>query len=91
MSRITIALCLMTALLVGCATSSQDEEAPEPSVVSQPAAAPAPPPAAPAPEPVAVSAPMLPDTASSLPLLGLAGAGAIGLAGALRALRRFLA
>jgi hypothetical protein len=88
MKRILIALCL-AALVAGCATSSEEEPAPEPTPVAQPAPPP-PPPAAPAPEPMPVAQPMLPETAGTLPLVGLAGAGALALAGALRGLRRFL-
>lgn len=87
MKRILIALCL-AALVAGCATSSEEEPAPEPTPVAQPA--PPPPPAAPAPEPMPVAQPMLPETAGTLPLVGMVGAGALALAGALRGLRRFL-
>ncbi|MBW2382991.1 MAG: hypothetical protein JRG92_05110 [Deltaproteobacteria bacterium] len=89
MNRVLIALCL-AALVAGCATSSEEEPPAEPTPVVQPA-----PPAAPAPvaepEPTPVAEPVLPETAGTLPLVGMAGAGALALAGALRALRRFLA
>ena len=53
---------------------------------------PKPEPVAPKPEPVAVARPepVLPKTASALPRLGLAGVGALGVAGLLRVLRRRL-
>ncbi|MBW2231562.1 MAG: hypothetical protein JRH17_14340 [Deltaproteobacteria bacterium] len=91
MNRVLIALCL-AALVAGCATSSEEEPPAEPTPVVQPAppAAPAPAPVA-EPEPTPVAEPVLPETAGTLPLVGMAGAGALALAGALRALRRFLA
>ena len=85
MSRIlTLAFCA-AALGLACQTQTEPEAtpAPEPVVV-----------AAPAPEPVAAvvvveePAPVLPKTASAVPLVGLLGAGALGLGMAMRIARR---
>jgi hypothetical protein len=103
MPRILILSALITLLAAACATSQPQTEPPAEEIpVAQPAPAPpeplpvavAPPPAAaPAPEPVAepVAAPplVLPETASQLPLVGLAGLASIGLGGVVRTLRRW--
>ncbi len=94
MSRILITLCL-AALIAGCATNTEEEPPPAPEPVAQPAPAPPPPPPAPKrapePEPTPVAQPMLPETAGHLPLVGLLGTGALALAGALHAVRRYIA
>jgi hypothetical protein len=91
MLRITIAILLVSFLSFACASTQTEEPVEEP-------VAEAPPPPAPAPvrepepetQPVAspAPAPVLPKTAGPLPAVGLAGVSALGLAGALRLLRR---
>jgi outer membrane biosynthesis protein TonB len=90
MLRITIAILLVSFLSFACASTQTEEPVEEPV-----AEAPPPPPAPvrePEPEaqPVAAPAPapVLPKTAGPLPAVGLAGVSALGLAGALRLLRR---
>jgi len=95
MSRILIVLSLIALVASACATTSEEEPVEETPVVQatpEPVQVAEPVPAAPAPEPEPVAQPMrmLPETASPLPLVGLAGMGAIGLAGALRGIRRWL-
>jgi len=104
MPRILILSALIALLAAACATSQPETKPPAEEIpVAQPTPAPpepppvpvAPaPPAAPAPEPIAepvlAPPPVLPQTASQLPLVGLAGLGSIGLGGVVRALRRRL-
>jgi hypothetical protein len=84
----------LAAAVFGLACASEPEPVPEPEPVVE-----ATPPPAPEPEPVAevvVAEPappppmQLPKTASALPLVGLVGASALGLAAALRVGRRGL-
>ncbi len=99
MSRIFIVLALFSLLASACATSQEEvpveetpvvqaepEPQPEPRVVAEPV------PAAPDPAASEASESMrrLPETASSIPMMGLAGVGALALAGALRVARRFI-
>ena len=82
---------LFVFAVTACATQ-QPEPEPAPVAVVKPEPKPAPVAPKPEPEPVAVSQPKpaLPKTASALPRLGLAGVGALGVAGLLRVLRRRL-
>jgi hypothetical protein len=92
MLRIMIALCLVSFLSIACATTETEEPAETAAVAETPP--PAPPVREPEPEiqPVASpsSAPVreLPKTAGPLPAVGLAGVSALGLASALRLVRR---
>jgi len=104
MPRILILSALIAFLASACATSQPVTEPPAEEIpVAQPStvqAEPSPvpvepaPPAAPAPEPVdepmVAPPPVLPQTASQLPLVGLAGLGSLGLGGVMRTLRRRL-
>ena len=85
MLRTIAVLVLLGSLMTACA--STEEPAPAPAPVAAPAPAPAPEPepyVEPEPEPVA----LLPDTATQLPAVGLAGVGALGLAGVVALVRR---
>ena len=85
MSRILAFVLCAAALGLACQTQTEPEAAPEPAPVVV---------AAPEPEPVAVvvvaeePAPVLPKTASAVPLVGLLGAGALGLGMVMRIARR---
>lgn len=86
MFRIPFVLLITALLAVACATTKQEP----PPVAEGPIAQPEP---APAPV-VRPSEPVerveLPKTASPMPLVGLTGLGAVGLAGAMRVIRRRL-
>jgi hypothetical protein len=97
MYRIFIVFSLIAFLGTACATT-QEEDAVEETPVAQPTPEPEPVqvaepvPAAPAPEPIMTSEPVrvLPETASPIPMVGLAGLGGLGLAAMLRVARRFI-
>jgi hypothetical protein len=94
MYRMFIAFSLIALLGTACATT-QEEEPVEETPVAQPTPEPVavaePVPAAPAPEVMASEpARVLPETASPIPMVGLAGLGGLGLAGMLRVARRFI-
>ena len=91
MIRTLIIALLAVAFAAACASTPPEPE-PEPEAVEVVKVVPPP-----EPEPVPVAEvkpieqePELPKTASPLPLLGLAGFGALGLGGALHAIRRRL-
>jgi hypothetical protein len=88
MYRIFIVFSLIAFLGTACATTQEEDtvEEPEPVQVAEPV------PAAPAPEPIMTSEPVrvLPETASPIPMVGLAGLGGLGLAAMLRVARRFI-